>query len=1171
MYPKIIDNQRRKLLDIFENFSGKFDEISIASGYWDLKGMSIVLPYIKNYKKIRILIGKEPLIPRYSKNEIEINFPDDDFFYDLQHLNPTEELQKTALEIKRLIDEEILEVKVYRKSFLHAKCYIFGNFESENAIGIIGSSNFTENGLLNNTELNSLESDPRTVLYKPQTENQEVGHLFWFNNLWNDASSEEWTGKFIEIIDKSTHGESLFSPYEMYIHSLYQIYKDELDIEIKITSDSEDLLHAFQIRNAELLLRKLNKNGLAMLADSVGLGKTITAGSVVKKYIFELGIKKPRVEIVVPSSLKTQWTEELSSHFKLLEGIDSFNITSFHNKDEVDKRKQLDKHRSVDLFVIDEAHNLRNDSSEKYNQLIEWIKNNPECHVLLLTATPINNQLSDFAKQINLAAGGREDLFYIQIPKIGNQQQTIKEHYDAIRDLDSEIKKNNERNLQLDKNKISLIMRPILQHFMVRSTRIGIEKEFGGVLNNEGKLIKFPKAISKEERYKFNSKDNYFDVELDQEQKILLEKILKKSFESIIDNKQISTHPIDFIEELADDNQESSRNSVYKIFLLTSFLGLPIYRTTLYKHEFTKKSIDQISKLLSSKTAKDKAEVKLQMTIHNMMRILFLKRSESSLYSLKKSLLNYLERINKFEEILNLKNKIIKISDLNEYYEMISEEVSYTTGTEKINEIDADEKIYNINQLKEDISKDKFILNIIFKILDNLIDDDQKLKHTLKLVEKLDEANQKVLLFSYFADTVEFLEKELPNKTTFIKSTNSAFTNRKTKNEIENFANRFSPISKKYELKPNETELQFLISTDVLSEGQNLQDCAVLINYDLHWNPVRMIQRNGRINRLGSKHDEVFIYNLCPADEIEEYLKLENRLKNKIEIIKHSIGTDASILGEDANAIEFNEDEKILNLTKKIYEDNIDINEVIKEYEEETDILATEDNFINDLRQFHNIASEEDKIKIYTKIPKGKFGYLPLKEKTNSNFEVLVHTTIKISSKEKIQEMPIFVGLPKSGQTIVYVDKLEALNHLQTSSNSVAKEKSTFEDVNKNMIKENLDKRLLQIAEQAFVLPSYNIKNTQSLILEIMEKKGFNTKNIYKVLMEHRNRNDRSYITRRLRNLYDYYKDSNDLSLEIVNDLITKSEKLTKSIVSLVDSKPKIIEEPEIYSYHVKQ
>ena len=366
--PKIIDNQRRIFIDIFNEIAGKYDQVSIATGYWDLPGTKLVIDKLKHYKKIRLLIGREPLLRRDNKRNIEHpepDYPDQDFFYDLEKVQPTVELKEVVQLIKKLIGQGVLEVKVYRRSFFHAKCYIFGNYESPEAVGIIGSSNFTSNGMTSNAELNALESDHRIVTFQPKSPDQEVGHLFWFDQLWHDEKTEDWTGKFTEILGESIVGDVQFSPYEMYIHSLYSIYKDELVSSIKVDEDSENVLYAFQVRNAELLLKKLARHGVAMLADSVGLGKTLTAGAVIKRYIEDKNKKKPRIEVIVPASLKSQWQSELLDHHGIVVGIDRVYVSSLQNKDEINSRKDIDYHRPVDLFVIDEAHNLRNANSQR--------------------------------------------------------------------------------------------------------------------------------------------------------------------------------------------------------------------------------------------------------------------------------------------------------------------------------------------------------------------------------------------------------------------------------------------------------------------------------------------------------------------------------------------------------------------------------------------------------------------------------------------------------------------------------------------------------------------------------------------------------------------------------------------------------------------------------------
>lgn len=377
--------------------------MSIATGYWDLKGTELLLPYIKNYKKIRLLIGRELLIPRHELKEVEVDFPDLDIFKDLEFLKPESGLRSSIVLIKELIEKKILEVKVFKKTFLHSKCYIFGNFKSKSAIGIIGSSNFTRNGLTTNLELNAGESDSRVVQFKPN-EDQENGHLSWFEFVWNNPDCINWSGKFEELIDTSIHGEKLFSPFEMYIKTLDIMYGQTLKKDNEKTYLHSKKLQDFQQRNVEQISWRLQENGVAMLADSVGLGKTISAIGVIKRYAGK------RVIVIAPKSLQGQWDTEIAK-----ERLLGVKVVSLQNKNEIEEQLNFDRFLPVSLFVIDESHNLRNFNSKRFNQIKDWIINNDNADTLLLTATPINNSLDDLTNQILLGTRGDQDLLKVNV------------------------------------------------------------------------------------------------------------------------------------------------------------------------------------------------------------------------------------------------------------------------------------------------------------------------------------------------------------------------------------------------------------------------------------------------------------------------------------------------------------------------------------------------------------------------------------------------------------------------------------------------------------------------------------------------------------------------------------------------------------------------------------
>jgi hypothetical protein len=186
-------------LDMINKYGADATRLSLIIGTGPGNDVKLSEDKIKGYKSIRLLIGQEPLMPRYKAKlkleEPEQAFPDKDISFDLATLPQDENYRKLVTDIKQLIADGRLEVRIYRRSFLHAKCYILGDYESESAIGIIGSSNFTRAGLTANTELNALEDDYRIVKSTPRAETDDYGHLSWFDKVWNDELTEKWNGR----------------------------------------------------------------------------------------------------------------------------------------------------------------------------------------------------------------------------------------------------------------------------------------------------------------------------------------------------------------------------------------------------------------------------------------------------------------------------------------------------------------------------------------------------------------------------------------------------------------------------------------------------------------------------------------------------------------------------------------------------------------------------------------------------------------------------------------------------------------------------------------------------------------------------------------------------------------------------------------------------------------
>lgn len=1031
MYPRLIDNKRQALGDTLQNIiaSGNYQHLSIATGYWDLPGMVGIIDQLVDFKSIRLLIGQEPLPHRFQKSlglnedDPDALFPDKNVAFDLEELgrepnHVISELRGVARKLTSLMKSGVLEVKVFRSPRLHAKAYIFGEMGSSEAVGVIGSSNFTKAGLSSNAELNWLEQDQRLVLFQPQNEKQEHGHLSWFNEMWNDPEAELWTGTFTEILENSPVGDMMYGPYEVYIKTLMEVFPDELLPPQEMSADTRDVLFAFQDRNAGILLNKLQKMGVAMLSDSVGLGKTVTAGAVISHYR-ESGAQ--RIVVITPAALKQQWRDDLGKHFQL--DNNDFEIVSMQNIPE--QQRMIDEMRKpwvreVDLFVIDEAHNLRSPSSARYESILDLLDTSPDAPVLLLTATPINNSLMDFANQIQLGLRGSMVSVPVQYRNNNGEITTI-DFIDALRQIQSEARKAEKAGQEFDWRRYDTTLRSGLRHYLVRSTRQGVEAE--GSLQKGGALQHFPRTAVRQLSYRYS--DEIVDLVhrlCSEAEDSVFEGIdpLRLDLNLSLEVTQQTMHPLDLFAPVFAGNSKPnaldtineeiapmlfsagrSESLVAGVFQIINFLGFVPYRADLYRYRYYGKTNDQIRDLRLP--SEEKTKISTQRIVHNILHVTWLKRLESSAAALLKSVEYYSNKLDIFEKYLD-KGYIISLSDADELESEYGEDIerafsAYEKSMKALQEAfdlgedvagmkiegvakrEASSQEYRLDALRRDIKRDRGIVGLLREILVAMQDSGVNGKirafaDEIKTLIANGAYGKKVLVFSFFADTIEYLRQYMPGLMNDVSDfeARSAYLTGSHGGRAEEIACRFSPIAKKYELKSGETEIDFLFATDVLSEGQNLQDAGLLVNYDLHWNPVRMIQRNGRINRLGSDYKEVQIVNMKPHDDLELYLNLVGRLERKIDAIKNSIGTDQSILGEQENPIEFAD----------YYSDDTtkasEVARVITESPQILDVFDSADEYIFELRRFLDAHQDDEVRRRVESIPAGKWNYLPTRE-----------------------------------------------------------------------------------------------------------------------------------------------------------------------------------------------
>lgn len=1153
-FSKLLDNSssefsmRGRLSDLLK--SKKYSELSIATGYWDLPSLVDLFDELSKFlsspeNSIRLLIGEEPSVASYQVKSREVQnpaFPQRFIKKDLEDLELTPEYRKAAELITKYSSEKNtapqFQIRIYRKNFLHAKCYILGT-EKENAVGILGSSNFTRQGLSGNLELNHFESDNSTVNFIPKSAAQHPSHRSWFENLWQEA--EDWTGQFRqELIELSKHGDTCFSPYEMYIHALYRIYKQELEDELNdvVFNDAPDKfpqLERFQLQNANSLIKKLERQGVAMLSDSVGFGKTYTAIKVIDYYKNhrDQGV---RVVVICPAGLKPQWLSSFNDF-----GLIPPEILSMQDVNQIEMTKSTLRNIPVGLFVFDESHNLRSAGGRRFEAFLKWRMENPHAKTLLVTATPINNQMTDLFNQVQLALGG-------DVLNLGRFYDRNRQKYDTIEErlnlIRADIQKQIRLGKKVDFEKIREQLRPMLNRFIVRRTRQGIEKEYPEGLLINGKLQKFPIATPLNLEYKLQNefKNDLLNYASGSAQ---LTSAYEYEVQGILEQDYLM-HPLSALDKgiRREKKIQSSLEIVYTGILA---LGFPCYRYNIYQWRYYGKKLSDL-KL----NAEDNREISRQTGIYGIFRTIFLKRMESSLHSLWLSLNNYESKLMRFETTLKSHNKIVSVKDINRLNEIIEcyneqaadeDELDINLidfSEENINMIEADKGVYRVDLLLADIEKDLEIIRILRKQVEKLIEHDNKL---VQLADKLDElAGKKVLIFTYFADTMTYLRDKLPEL--LRKKRNIEFAIG-SKYEIENYACRFAPVAKKYELKEGEAEINVLVATDKLSEGQNLQDCGIIINFDLHWNPVRMIQRNGRINRLGSIFDEIFIYNFRPTEQLESYLQLVNKLQSKIDLIRYTIGSDQSVLDEEPMPQDFTEDLYSRDEKKRIA--------ALKRIQETSELIGAEDLFMDNLREFYRNESYTDEYKqSIFEMPKGKWGNIT-SPKPEDEFSHMAH----FSSNS--DDGGYFVTMKDDGTTEMLSTE-EGLLYIQAAS----ADNERFTDKFKGKpAQERLFTNLIENGETFNMRADrYNENqiNAINTLIQRMEENGVPESDIQKVY-DTIYQTENSYVKKQMVNLV------RELTRKIRNHQGVRSELLDRfiEVASLtdlpVDNEPPVLNE----------
>jgi len=561
----------------------------------------------------------------------------------------------------------------------------------------------------------------------------------------------------------------------------------------------------------------------------------------------------------------------------------------------------INDYADCDFILVDECHNFRNSNIHRYDNLFRLLTLGKPKRLVLMTATPVNNSVFDLYNQLRLVTRDHDDFFATA----------------GIRSLWGYF-------LQVEANKDHLY--DLLEEIAVRRSRHYIRKNYPHAII-DGKPVRFPERKLQTVRY---SLEQTYDG-------------LYQELADVIENLNLASYSID---------------SFRKDVRLQQLSFLDSLKERLQTQGLSQTRIEELTWKLGR-----------QLALVHIMRTLYLKRLESSMKALRISLERQAKFQEKFLEVLR-KGRLLDASSYRWIFERNGTD-EVTEGEEIIEELinqlqPVDQKEYMVDEIEARVKGDIEAIKTIlakFPAEEDIPRHDSKLDELKKLLTG-ELKGKKVVVFSYFKDTARYIYTEL-SKPDFAKRLGhdriSIVDSEVKPSERKDRITRFAPkANEALHIKDTDKEINLLISTDVLSEGQNLQDADTVINYDLHWNPVRMIQRAGRIDRIGSDWDVVYVCNFFPEDRLESLLNLVHRLYEKLDAIKRTIGLDASTLGETV-------DPKDFNTIKRIRDEDAS---VLDELEEASELTAGE--FVKqELLDFLKRVGEEKLRRIPTGVGSG--------------------------------------------------------------------------------------------------------------------------------------------------------------------------------------------------------
>lgn len=870
---ELINNVTRTLKDDLSAEIKEGSKLSIAAACFSIYAFQELKSELQNIDELRFIFTSPTFTTEKARKEKRE-------FY-IPRLNRERSLYGTEFEVK--LRNELTQKAIAKEcaEWIRKKVTFKSNTTNENMMGFINldDKNYMPINGFSTVDLGCERgNNAYTMIQKSCTPFSEA-YLTLFENLWNDPNKLQVVTD--EVIDNITAAYNENAPDFIYFVTLYNIFNEFLDDisddnlpnEATGFKDSKiwNLLFNYQKDAALAIINKLEKFNGCILADSVGLGKTFTALAVIKYY----ENRNKSVLVLCPKKLTNNWNTYKSNYKNNPISSDRLRYDVLYHTDLNRKYGisngidlSLINWGNYDLVVIDESHNFRNggklsgDEDEKENRYLrllnQVIRKGVKTKVLMLSATPVNNRFNDLKNQLALAYEGNTDYIDTKL--------------NTTRSID-DIFKNAQRA------------------FNTWSKWETCDRTTDNLL----KMLDF----------------DFFEV-LDSVTIARSRKHIQKYY----DTTDIGTFPTRLKPKSLRPclTKKKSAINYNEIFEQLTMLNLNIYRPS---HFIQASKMSKYSDLYDDNGSLTQAG--REQGIRRLMAINLMKRMESSVYSFNLTL-------KRIKDLISTTITTIDNYDLHK-----SQEIELT----EINDNDFDSEDQNSDELysfgkkvkidladmdyvswRKDLAADLDILELLtFMVEDIGPEDDFKLQELLREVKEkinnpINPGNKKVIIFTAFADTAEYLYENVSKyikdnfglDTAMISGSVDGKTTAKLKRtDLNTVLTLFSPISKDKELlmPDDNTSIDVLIATDCISEGQNLQDCDYLINYDIHWNPVRIIQRFGRIDRIGSRNSCIQLVNFWPDVTLDDYIQLKAKVETRMKIVDMTATGDDNILSED--------------------------------------------------------------------------------------------------------------------------------------------------------------------------------------------------------------------------------------------------------------------------------